>query len=208
MDFICTHGINVMAQWWWMIMRKTVCVDFDGVLNNYEGFDGNNLYTAKPFVKEFLEKLDDEYDVMIFTTREKGQIQSWLYQYGLEEIPVGITNQKVPALAYIDDRAIQFRGNFNETLKELENFKAYWEEEEKPKEEKTRTENSLDAIHKYMKDEDYKNAVIQIESLERTLRNMKTEMIMEAYRTNNLCWESDYEPCMEAKDEFEEEWVD
>lgn len=30
--------------------------------------------------------------------------------------------------SYIDDRSLKFNGNFDETLTELKNFKAHWEE--------------------------------------------------------------------------------
>jgi hypothetical protein len=40
-----------------------------------------------------------------------------------------VTSRKLPAHAYIDDRALRFNGDYNETLTELETFKPYWKEE-------------------------------------------------------------------------------
>lgn len=38
---------------------------------------------------------------------------------------LGITKRKLPAECYIDDRAIRFSGNWNNTLTEIKNFKTY-----------------------------------------------------------------------------------
>ena len=38
-----------------------------------------------------------------------------------------VTSIKPPAIAYIDDRAITFDGDYTETIKELKNFKPYWQ---------------------------------------------------------------------------------
>ena len=38
-----------------------------------------------------------------------------------------ITNTKCPAILYIEDRALTFNGNFNETLLQVYNFKTFWE---------------------------------------------------------------------------------
>lgn len=38
---------------------------------------------------------------------------------------VGITKRKLPAMAYIDDRAIKFEGNWYEALAEVFHFKTY-----------------------------------------------------------------------------------
>ena len=40
-----------------MPLKPIICIDFDGVLNNYKGYDGDNLGTPKDGAKEFLEKL-------------------------------------------------------------------------------------------------------------------------------------------------------
>ena len=37
-----------------------------------------------------------------------------------------VTNIKPLAYIYIDDRAIKFNGNFNETIDEIKKFEVYW----------------------------------------------------------------------------------
>lgn len=103
-----------------------ICVDFDGVLNTYTGWRGDSeLYVPRDGAKEFLDELNKKYVVYIFTTRDKYKVIDWLDKYGLEYDDV--TNSKIGALCYIDDRAIQFNGDYQEVLKELSDFKTYWE---------------------------------------------------------------------------------
>lgn len=105
---------------------QTICVDFDGVLNNYKGYDGDNLGTPREGAKEFLEQLSKEYDVVIFSVRRYSKIIKWLTDYDLLKYVVNVTSYKPLAVAYIDDRAIRFNGNYEKTLNELKGFKPYW----------------------------------------------------------------------------------
>ena len=112
-----------------MIEKKTVCVDFDGVLNNYKGYAGEaELYEPMIGAREFLLKLSKEYKVVIFSTRASSQkIWEWLREYNLRQYCSDVTNIKPVAVAYIDDRAIRFEGNYSKVLDELKDFKTHWE---------------------------------------------------------------------------------
>jgi hypothetical protein len=58
-------------------------------------------------------------------------------QYKLKIIPfwkkfwnsncIGITRRKLPAFIYVDDRALKFEGDWNETVKQINTFKTYQE---------------------------------------------------------------------------------
>ena len=111
-----------------MTSKPLVCVDFDGVLNDYEGWRvPNYMYKPLPGTKEFLKKLSEKYTVGIFSTRDPFRLRQWLELY---HIPYDeIVTKKVPALAYIDDRALRFDGNYDKVLYELERFKTHWEKE-------------------------------------------------------------------------------
>ena len=109
-------------------MKPPICVDFDGVLNNYAGYDGENLGTIKHGAKEFLQKLNEEYTVTILTVRGYEPVMKWLDENQLLEYVDFVTKIKPPAVAYIDDRAVCFKGDYKETLEELKGFKTYWEE--------------------------------------------------------------------------------
>lgn len=128
------HGINKSKRDDPQMNKPTICVDFDGVLNTYKGWNGtDNLYQPRNGVHEFLCKLNKEYQVIIFTTRNEGRVWRWLFEYGLTDYIEDVTSHKIGAIAYIDDRGIRFNGDYNETLKELKNFQTHWEKEEAKK---------------------------------------------------------------------------
>lgn len=102
--------------------KKNVCVDFDGVLfpssqwTNYDEAIGPPIAGSE----QLLRRLADKYNVWIFTTRASGYwgeeksrlgalgVERWLERNGLLRYVKGITADKIPAVAYIDDRAIRF----------------------------------------------------------------------------------------------------
>ena len=107
--------------------KKTICVDFDGVLNEYDGYEEGDLGEPLTGSKEFIKELRKKYKVVILTSRPKEQVIDWLNNNGFPSMKV--TNRKVPAVAYIDDRAIQFNGNYKKVISRLKNFKPYWAKE-------------------------------------------------------------------------------
>lgn len=89
--------------------QPTVLVDFDGVIHRYgKGWqDGSTYDDPMEGAKETLQELTDiGYNVVIFTTRDSGQIYEYLRKYQFPRYRV--TNVKEPAVAMIDDRAIHF----------------------------------------------------------------------------------------------------
>lgn len=99
--------------------RYTVAVDFDGVLHSYTSPWVNAETIPDPPVAgamDWLVKIAEDFDVVIFTTRGKtvaGQIavSDWLERHGVEPKLVKIiTAEKPPALVYLDDRAYRFEG--------------------------------------------------------------------------------------------------
>jgi len=102
--------------------RYSIAVDFDGVIHRYsKGWHDGTIYD-EPMegAREALARIHRRYRVVIFTTRvnpdlhggeqQMGRIQEWLARHGfrLGEHYDEITHVKVPALAYIDDRALHF----------------------------------------------------------------------------------------------------
>lgn len=108
------------------MIKKTICVDFDGVLNEYDGYEEGDLGEPLTGSKEFIKELRKKYKVVILTSRQKEQVIDWLNNNGFPSMKV--TNRKIPAVAYIDDRAIQFKGSYILTIHEALNFKPYWME--------------------------------------------------------------------------------
>lgn len=111
-------------------MPKIALVDLDGVLNNYDGkYNANVIPQPKDDAEDFLIKLSSAYEIHIFTVRNKELTFEWLKKYNLDKYIKDVTNIKNPyASIIIDDRAINFNGDFSEILNQAINFKPYWKE--------------------------------------------------------------------------------
>ena len=98
---------------------KTVSIDFDGVLT--DGISDSVSQEAREFLSELYRK---GYEIHIHSCKDREQIQAALKGLGFIK---SISNVKHPSLAYIDDRAIRFNGDFSSTVQELDSFQAWWE---------------------------------------------------------------------------------
>lgn len=99
--------------------RKRILVDLDGVLFPYsKGYGDGSLYEAPmPGAVEAIKKLADQgFTYVVFTTRmfiteepdvQRAIIQRWLDLHKFPK-PERITCEKMPCLAFVDDRAIRF----------------------------------------------------------------------------------------------------
>ena len=110
------------------MFRKKILIDLDGVLNNYTKFDEDNIPEVKQGAKEFIKNLFNLgiYDLILFTPRNKILVVKWLINNDLDKYFKDVTNIKKPAFIYIDDRSLKFKGDYSETLKEIEKFHVYW----------------------------------------------------------------------------------
>jgi adenylylsulfate kinase len=111
-------------------MTKTIAIDLDGVLAQYDGWKGPDHYgPPMPGAIAFLESLIvAEMQPWIFTTREGPILTEWLRKYMppavLEHLIV--TRTKPPAWLYIDDRCWLFKGTFP-SIEEIEDFQPWWQ---------------------------------------------------------------------------------
>ena len=114
------------------MMMNTVAIDFDGVIHSYSsGWHGAESAPDPP-VPGIIEAIRDMrkagYDVVVVSSRcsypggEKA-IERYLDKHGIQVD--GITGEKIPALVYIDDRAIRFDGKPETLLKQVEGFKPW-----------------------------------------------------------------------------------
>ena len=107
--------------------KKKILIDLDGVLNQYEKFDENFIPPIREGAREFIENLfNEETELYLFTTRNLLLASKWLIENDLDKYFKDVTNIKIPAYLYIDDRCIKFDGNYEQTLKEIKSFKVYW----------------------------------------------------------------------------------
>ena len=108
--------------------EKSIAIDFDGVLNNYDGYDGDNIGEPRPGAKEFLKTLSKDYNVIIFSARKYTKIIRWLNKYNMQQYVVDVTGYKPKnVVCFIDDRGIRFDGDYGKALQETENVKADWQ---------------------------------------------------------------------------------
>ena len=93
--------------------KGLVCLDFDGVLNAYQGWATDMHLTREPVrgSREFVKKLIEAgYDVVIYTCREAKSVYAWLRDNNFPVITVA--NHKPAAQIYIDDRGYRFDGDW------------------------------------------------------------------------------------------------
>ena len=68
------------------------------------------------------------FQVVVFTTRYAPDARRWLRRHGLLRYVAAVTDRKLAAHVFVDDRAVCFRGNFGAALKSVREFRAHWEE--------------------------------------------------------------------------------
>lgn len=109
--------------------KKTILIDLDGVLNQYQGiFDKEFIPQLKDGAKEFLEELEKEFELKLFTTRNKLQAAKWLIENNIEKYFNDITNVKDISWLIIDDRCLKFEGDYKELNNKIKNFKPWYKD--------------------------------------------------------------------------------
>ncbi len=113
-----------------MSLKKTLLIDFDGVMSAYTGWKGlTELDPPLDKARKAMILLARTYKLVCFTTRAietTTHIEAWLRKYGFPDMEV--TAQKKPCHLLIDDRAICFRGEWtDELIQQIKDFKTYWE---------------------------------------------------------------------------------
>lgn len=127
----------------------TISIDFDGVIHRYSnGYQDGAIYD--PPIKGAAEFIYDclmvkGWPVFILSTRDTKQIKEWIVNvlfegkelpFSVEILPsyqkfwnkkkaLGITNKKLAAHIYIDDRGFKFEGSFDGLIDQLEGFKTW-----------------------------------------------------------------------------------
>lgn len=111
----------------------TVAVDFDGPIHQYsKGWQDGSIYDPPtPGAFDGLRRLMEQYAVFVFTSRDPGQVIPWLVSHGFDCVAddpylrfwnergtLLVTRRKLPARAYLDDRAVLFT-SWDAALQEL-----------------------------------------------------------------------------------------
>jgi hypothetical protein len=110
-------------------MRKTICLDFDGVIHSYgSGWQGETVIPDPPVhkVDVAIRQLRQHFRVVVYSARcrtEQGvaAVQHWLARHNIEVDEV--CRHKPPAFVYVDDRAVNFTGDWDETIAAIHAFR-------------------------------------------------------------------------------------
>ena len=130
-----------------MKQPKTICIDFDGVIHSYKsGWQGADIIPDAPVdgAIEGLYRLaaDPEIDIAIHSARsaQSGGVQAMLAWLDSWDLHYRETNRdikhptqrlidlarmptdKPPAMCYIDDRGVNFDGDWSKITAELKDF--------------------------------------------------------------------------------------
>jgi phosphoglycolate phosphatase-like HAD superfamily hydrolase len=110
--------------------RRLVCVDLNGVLDAYAGWQGAEHWDPPSSgARAFLEALRGRNcRIVLFTTRHYLGAWQWLTRHGLADLVEEVTDRKPAADVFIDDRAVGFSGDFSAALRAVDAFRAHWEE--------------------------------------------------------------------------------
>ena len=116
-----------------MSHKPTVCVDLDGTILEFDEWRGEQHF-GKPITgaRAVLNELKHlGWRVIIYTTRgNEILVRNALDRYGVPydyinrnpDQPAGTNEGKPIADAYVDDRAVAFRGNWRKTLEEIQSL--------------------------------------------------------------------------------------
>lgn len=120
-----------------MTDTRTIAVDFDGVIHRYSrGWQDGSIYDGpNPGAIAGLRALMGHYAVFVHTSRDPYPVAQWLDRYDIpafvemetdgerhkfwnDRDKILVTNRKLPAWRYVDDRALLFT-SWGQTLRDL-----------------------------------------------------------------------------------------
>lgn len=109
--------------------RQTICLDFDGVIHSYQsGWQGEDVIPDPPIhkVDVAIRQLKKNFRVVVYSARCRSTegidaIRRWLAKHNIEVDEV--CAHKPPAFIYVDDRAVPFTGDWDDTISAIHAFR-------------------------------------------------------------------------------------
>ncbi len=119
-------------------MKKTIILDFDGVIHSYEsGWKGADVIPDPPTegAREAIAALREKYIIVVVSSRchQKGGIEAikaWLVKHQIDVD--GVSNDKPPHVCTVDDRAFRFEGDWNAVIRGIPAASVPWNKKGEP----------------------------------------------------------------------------
>ena len=136
-DMLTTHTIKCGAYTNKFDNNKydhTVVFDFDGVIHSYKsGWKGSTVIHDPPVegIDAVLKELKQwGYNIVVSSSRcadhaSLEAVNDWMLKHNLLQYVDLITDKKPPALCYVDDRAICFRGDTKNLVEQIKCFEPW-----------------------------------------------------------------------------------
>jgi hypothetical protein len=113
--------------------RRTIAVDFDGVVADYDGWKGPEILgSPRADVVQALRTLHGEgWKIVIHTTRGEAEIRDYLTRHGIPQDEINRNSDyqtggvKPVADVYWDDRAVPYTGDASKDLAIIRSFRTW-----------------------------------------------------------------------------------
>jgi adenylylsulfate kinase len=113
--------------------RRTIAVDFDGVIAEYDGYKGPGVLGApRADVREALNLLRSEgWKIVIHTTRGNDEVEGYLQQNAIAHDEINSNSDyrsqgvKPVADVYWDDRAVCYSGDARSDIIRIRSFRTW-----------------------------------------------------------------------------------
>lgn len=113
--------------------RRTIAVDFDGVIADYDGYQGPGVLGApRPDVREAMAALRSEgWKIVIHTTRGQEEIAGYLARHAIPFDEINSNSDyetqgpKPVADVYWDDRAVRYSGDARKDIDLIRSFRTW-----------------------------------------------------------------------------------
>jgi hypothetical protein len=125
-----------------IIKVRTLAVDFDGVIDRYDGWSGTPTLRTPidldTMVRELLVLVSHGWKIIIWTNRtDLGDVETYLSQHNIPYHAINKNfwgpentkdSQKISADVYLDDKAMCFDGEWKGMAEKVMNFSPWWKD--------------------------------------------------------------------------------